>query len=161
LSKQHQTPALFKLQPSERLNRINGLIHVLALGACISNALPIILKCAFVTVLSIHFWLLRRRIKKNQPIIKYSEASGWEISQGDDVFETVNILPSTVITIAAIFLHTTGQDSDSTSVFRAKQIKTLLIVSDSLDEDQYRRFIVKLKTTAIKQQPVGASADNA
>lgn len=65
--------------------------------------------------------------------IKHSEKLGWQISNGGD-FEVVEILTSTVITTVFIFLQI--QDKP-----------TIIIANDALSEDDYRRFIVKLKIT--------------
>ena len=65
--------------------------------------------------------------------IKHSEKLGWTISNAGD-FEPVEILTSTVITTVFIFLQI--QDKPS-----------IIIANDALSEDDYRRFIVKLKIT--------------
>ena len=71
-------------------------------------------------------------------IIKYTEASGWEILEGND-FEPVRIINSTVITVYVIFLHVIRQNAGK---------KTILSLNDAVSEDDYRFLIVKLRTTA-------------
>jgi len=162
LLKKHEPSLLLKLKPSLHLKRIIGVVHMLALCACISNSLSIALKCAIFAAIAIHFCWLVRRLHNTEQTIKYTEALGWEISQGNNM-ETVNILPSTVITVFATFLHIKSQNKDSfRTIFRginSANKKTILILSDSLDEGEYRCFIVKLTTTAIKQQPIITPVD--
>jgi len=110
-------------------------MHALALGASIANALPITLKLVLLTGISIHLWFISKRLKDKRYKIKQSEALGWELSDGND-FKAIQILNSTVITTFAIFLHFT-QNAHKQS---------LLIASDALTEDDYRRLIVRLKT---------------
>lgn len=110
-------------------------MHVLALGASIANALPITLKLVLLTGICIHLWFISKRLKDKQVKIKQSEALGWELSDGND-FKAIQILNSTVITTFAIFLHFT-QNAHKQS---------LLILNDTLTEDDYRRLIVRLKT---------------
>lgn len=73
------------------------------------------------------------KVTNEKRSIKHSENLGWQISNGGD-FEAVEILTSTVITTSFIFLQV--QDKP-----------TIIIANDALSEDDYRRFIVKLKIT--------------
>lgn len=113
-------------------------MHVLALAASIANALPIAAKLTLSAGICLHFYFAVQALKNKQVKIKHTDASGWEVSDAND-FKSVQILNSTVITLFAIFLHF----SDN-----AKQ--SVLIVSDALSEDDYRRLIVRLKTTGKK-----------
>ncbi len=152
-AKKREASLLLTLKPSMRLKRFMIIIHGLALGACISNSLPIIFKCILFTGISLHLGLFVMRLKSPERTIKYAEALGWEVSLGDD-FEAVKVLPSTVITIFAIFLHISRQNRDNYPTLWGASKKIILILSDTLTEDEYRCFIVKLKTTAIKQQTI-------
>jgi toxin CptA len=136
LSNKHEPLLLVELKPSKRLKRFFVILHVLALGSSIANALPIIVKLTLLTGICMHFRFMNQRLKNEQCIIKHTETLGWEISNGDD-FKPVQIMGSTVITVFVIFLHF----ADNTN----KQ--SVLIVSDALSEDDYRRLIVRLKTT--------------
>ncbi len=111
-------------------------MHVLALGSSISNALPIEVKLALSTGICLHLWFSIKRLTSKPYIIKHTEEFGWEISDGND-FESIQILNSTVTTVFAIFLH-----------FNKNAHKqSLLILNDALTEDDYRRLIVRLKTS--------------
>lgn len=115
-------------------------MHLLALASSTVNALPIAVKLALLTGICIHFCFTMKHVKSKQYTIKQSEAFGWEISDGND-FKPVQIMNSTVITLFAIFLHFKN-NADKQSV---------LIVNDALTEDDYRRLIVRLKTTVISK----------
>lgn len=127
---------LLELKPSQRLERLLVVMHLLALASSIANALPIPVKLALLTGILIHFSFNIKHLKRKHYKIKQSDAFGWEISDGND-FKPVQIMNSTVITLFAIFLHF-NNDADKQAV---------LIVNDALAEDDYRRLIVRLKTT--------------
>jgi toxin CptA len=136
LQKKHEISLLVELKPSKRLKRLLVVMHMLALGSSLANALPIAVKLALLIGIWIHLCITVKRLKHEQYKIKHSEALGWEVSDGND-FKQVLILNSTVITLFAIFLH-----------FNDTAYKqSVLIVNDALSEDDYRRLIVKLKTT--------------
>lgn len=143
MSKKHEPSLLLKLKPSERLKQLIIFMHVLALGACIANSLPIAVKLGFSTAICMHLWFTVKHLKSEYHRIKHTEALGWEVSFDSNDFESVRILDSTVITIFAIFLHIKNQDT-------AK--RTLLVLNDALSKDDYRRLIVKLKTSVTKQE---------
>jgi toxin CptA len=113
-----------------------GLIHGLALLASVLNSLPILLKFGLLIIVVGHFYFQLKTLKTTHHRIEHNE-TGWRLAL-DDSFEELEILPSTVISIFAIFLH-----------FRAdnKPKQTLVIVSDALAEEDYRCLIVRLKTT--------------
>ncbi|MDP3589992.1 MAG: hypothetical protein Q8R54_05570 [Methylobacter sp.] len=136
MPKKHEFPLLLELNPSKRLSQLLVVMHVLALGSSIANALPLAAKLALLAAICLHLWFVFRRLKSKQYIIKQSEAAGWEISDVHDFFEPVHILNSTVITVFAIFLHFNNH--------AGKQ--SVLIVNDALSEADYRRLIVRLKT---------------
>ncbi len=139
LQKKHELPLLLELKPSKQLKWLLVVMHVLALGSSIANALPIPIKLALLTGICLHLWFVINRLENQQHKIKQSEALGWEISDGND-FEPIQILNSTVITVFAIFLH-----------FNKNAHKqAVLIANDALSEDDYRRLIVRLKTTGKK-----------
>ena len=110
------------------------------MGSSIANALPITVKLALLTGIFLHLWFVINRLKNEQYKIKQSEALGWAVlsegSNGHD-FEPIQILNSTVITVFAIFLHFN----------KNARKQAVLIVNDALSEDDYRRLIVRLKTT--------------
>lgn len=152
---------MLKLKPSARLKGLTGFMHGLALMACLVNALPITVKGMLFIIISIQLWYVVKRVKCEQPTIKYTESLGWEVSVSNNV-EAVRILPSTVITTVVIFLHLEVRNASvgcarqnlitfkGMHTFGGTSKKTLLILSDALSEDDYRRLIVKLKTSTTK-----------
>jgi len=139
LPKKPEPLLLLKLKPSRRLKQLIVVIHALALGSSLANALPIAVKLALLTGIGVHFHFTVKRFKTEQRTIRHNEALGWGISDGDD-FKPVQILASTVITVFAIFLHFTDN----------AQKQSMLIINDALNEDDYRRLIVRLKTAGTK-----------
>jgi len=140
LTKKHEAPLLVELRPSRRLKQVLAVMHLLALASSIANALPIIVKLALVIGIGLHFYLALTRLKSEQYAIRHSEASGWEIASGND-FKPIQIRNSTVLTLFAIFLH----------FDKNAHKQSVLIVNDALNEDDYRRLIVRLKTADKKR----------
>lgn len=127
-----------------------GVIHLLALAACITAFLPLIGKCALSLAIAAHFWVILKRLKKNSYVIKYTQISGWEVAENGD-FAPVTILPSTVISPHALFLHIEIQPSNAHiprihALFRRANRKAILVLADMLEADGYRCLIVKLRT---------------
>ncbi|MDD1606332.1 MAG: hypothetical protein LUP96_06515 [Methylococcaceae bacterium] len=139
MQKTYQLPLLLTLKYSKRLTNFIKFIHALALAACVMNSLPVIVKCALLLAIGSHFYFQLKELKNQQYAIKYTETLGWELAEGDD-FESIKILPSTVISIFAVFLQFKKEN---------KSKQSLVILSDALAEDDYRRLIVTLKTTDI------------
>jgi len=129
------------------LKKIVIFVYMLAVGASMANALVFIIKISLFALVCIHCWLTVRRLSVGDYAIKHTDALGWEVSEGND-FAAVEILKSTVITTFAILLHFKYGVRPQSRMSGYK--KTLLILNDALDEESYRRLIVKLKTTAIK-----------
>lgn len=134
-SKKHGSgsPFIVELKPSIKLQRLLIVMHILALGASIANALPFVLKLGLASLIGLNFKMNFHRLKIERRKIRYTEKLAWEISYGGD-FETVDILKSTVITTTFIFLQM--QDKP-----------TILIANDALGEDDYRQLVVRLKIT--------------
>ncbi|MGZ5051217.1 MAG: protein YgfX [Methylobacter sp.] len=127
-----------ELKPSKRLMQLLAVIHALAIGASIANALPAAVQLMLVAGVATHLYWLNQRIKAEQYSIKHSDALGWEIRDNDE-FKPVQILGSTVITTFAIFLHISADGRK----------QSLIIVNDALSADDYRRLIVRLKTAGL------------
>jgi hypothetical protein len=131
------SPLLLELKHSARLLRVMGFIYALALLACVMNSLPVLIKCVLFIVIGIHFYVQTKQLNAKQCTIKHTETAGWELSENGD-FAAVAVLPSTVISTVAIFLHLKTEGNAR---------RNLVIVSDSLADDDYRSLIVRLKTT--------------
>ncbi|MDO9164389.1 MAG: hypothetical protein Q8N35_14750 [Methylococcaceae bacterium] len=140
-----QTPLSLELKSSTRLKQVVILIHLLAAAACIYTALAIAIQISLLTVVAIHFYYLSKRLKTTFADIKYSEMTGWEISEADEPFASVQILTTTVTTTFAVILH-----YQYDSIPSRKAIKTLLIMHDALPKNDFRQLLVSLKTTKNK-----------
>jgi hypothetical protein len=137
LSKKYDPSLLLELKPSKRLKRLLISAHVLALGACLAAALPLAVKSGLLAGICLHLKVAVERLKDCRQTIRYTEASGWEIMEGDD-FEPARIINSTVITVYVIFLHVIRRNAGK---------KTIIILNDAVSEDDYRFLIVKLRTS--------------
>ena len=138
---------LITLGLSKRLKKMAIFVHIIALGAIMANALAATIKISLFILSCLHYWLTVRRLKAKHYIIKYTEALGWELSEGGD-FAPIEILASTVITTHALFLHFKFRSHAQSC--KSSHKKFLLVLNDELDDEEYRWLVVKLKTTAIK-----------
>ncbi len=154
MSKKHNASLHLTLRPSRRLKWLLGFTHLFAMLACLSSFLPIINQFVLFLVLLVHFKVALRRLKNDSYAINYTQVSGWEIAKNDG-FVAVGILPTTVVTRCAVFLHIEIQGVDAhipkTLAFvRRKNRESILILADMLSDEAYRGFVVTLKTAAIK-----------
>ncbi len=138
--KKSQPPLQLTLQPSTRLKQFLIIVHTLALAACMANALAPVFKIGLAAVVGVHFGFTHKRLKNEYWIIRHTDVNGWE-TLIDGQFEAIQILDSTVITTFVIFLH---------FKYRSKVKCHIAVLSDALATDDYRQFIVRLKTTRIK-----------
>ena len=138
---------LLTIKPSRRLKMTVIVIHALALGAGMANALALTVKVGLVALICGHCWRTVRRLNAEHYTLKHTGASGWQIAEGNDV-APVEILKSTVMTTFALFLHFNYRSQAQSGTIGPK--KTRLILNDALADEDYRWLIVKLKTTAIK-----------
>ncbi len=136
-TKKYSLPFVAELKPSKKLRQLCILVHAIALGASFANAFPLYLKLLLSVLIAINFIIQYQCLKVENHIIKYMEARGWAMSEGQE-FTAVEILKSTVVTTLFIFLHMQNKPP-------------LLIANDSLAEHEYRQLIVKLKMTAHEQ----------
>lgn len=131
-SKKIEPVLILNLKPSRRLKQLLMSIHGLAIIASFGNALALPIQLAvFVAVIGHGYWLIQR-LAKSPKTIQHNPAQGWQV---DD--QLVQILPSTVVTTLAIFLH-----------YRVLgQRQHILIAVDALTADDFRQLIVRLKTS--------------
>jgi toxin CptA len=141
MSKQDEVLLMLDIKSSKRLKRIIAFLHLLALGACIANSLINSIKLGLCFGVCIHYWLVIKQQTNEHYQIRYSNESTWQISSSYGI-ESVEILKSTLITIFFIILHIKSQFTDKL---------TILVVSDALSDDDYRRLIVQLITTSTKK----------
>ncbi len=135
MPKKQEAPLFVTFKPSQKSTQLLIVLHLLALGSSIANALPLVFKLVLLTGIFVHFWFILKGTEAMHYQLTHSEGSGWELTDDNDI-EAIEILNSTVITTFAIFLHFKKN---------AKR-QSLLILNDMLTEDEYRRLIVRLKT---------------
>ena len=125
--------------------RMVSVIFALALLACWVNSLPLLIKVSLGVLTLGYFVNLLQRLKKRQYTFRYTDTRSWEFSETEE-FVSIEILPSSVVTNHAVFLHfqTLGEASPTQSA--------VLLAADSLTDEAYRAFIVKLLTTAVKHR---------
>jgi toxin CptA len=138
---------LLIIKPSKRLKKAIICVYLLALGAAMANALDVVVKISLCAMICAHGGLTARRLNAENHAIRHSEALGWEILEGRD-FVPIEILKSTVMTTFALFLH--FKHGSQASSWMPVRKKTWLVLNDALAENDYRRLIVELKTTALK-----------
>jgi len=147
MTKGYKAGLLSALKPSKRLKKYVVFVHTLALAASMASTLAFTIKICLSGLIGINCWLAVKRLSAANYTIKHTEALGWELSEGSG-FASIKILKSTVITTRALFLH--FKYASQAPSWKSIHKKTLLVLNDTLVEEDYRSLIVKLKTTAIK-----------
>ena len=138
-------PLRFELQASKRLFQIVMLIHGLALIASMLNSLPLFIKLLVFSAVAVHGYFAFKR-SQTQPClsIEHSE-TGWRVLEME-----VEILPTTVISTLAIFLHFKTNENTK---------QNLVIFNDALSSEDYRNLLVRLKITATKDNSLNQHTD--
>lgn len=138
--KNSQPTLQWVIQSSTRLRHYLILIHVLALVACLANALAMLYKMLLLGVVIMHFrFSWRKYINSRHLAIRHSDVAGWEVLLGHR-YEPIKVLGSTVTTTFAIFLHFTGHNNARHNA---------IILNDALFADDYRQLLVRLKTAGV------------
>jgi len=117
-------------------------MHFLAIVVTYLNKLDISVRIAVILIVLISLIRNLKREFKFQPIsIRISSQKGWQISFLDSCFIAMDILPSTVISPYFIVLH-----------FKQQQMpkQTLFILKDALVDDEFRKLVVQLKISGLK-----------
>jgi hypothetical protein len=138
MSAKSQSPLRLTINESKRLTQLIACLHALTLAASLMNSLAISLKVVLLLAIGCHYYFYNKRRAKPYSL-EYTE-TGWQLLDHDEVL-TLQILPSTVISTIAIFLHFKPDN-------QAKN--TRVIFCDALADDDYRKLIVMLKTTFSK-----------
>ncbi len=146
MNREVNLPLLLTCHPSKLLRRIVVFLYLLALVASIANGLNLFIKMSLFILIVLYFRIGVRRLNDINYRIKYSDALGWALSEGEE-FVTIDIIRSTVITTQMLFLHFNYASNHSKRLFNKQ---TLLILNDQLTVEDYRSLIVKLKITVIK-----------
>ena len=134
-------PQLFRIKQSRLFLYLLLINHALATIACFSNGLAINYQLAafFIVIISVNvYW---HNYKNFQPYnIRHNEALGWQLAKIKNDYQTIIILPTTVLTAQFIVLHFR---------FQTNKKQALLIVNDALEKQSYRHLLVELKVSAL------------
>ena len=133
-----------QLTPEPSLLCRNFLIglHILAAIASIANALPLIVKILLLFAACASLWFSLKQYV-NDPerfTLRYSETSSWQLDCGADEYAVIDLAGSTVSTPLFVILRVKHRDGPK---------KSILIVKDSLDAEEFRRLRVTLKITGM------------
>jgi hypothetical protein len=135
-----QPPLQLTTQPSVRLRQFIVVVHVLALAACLANALAVMYKIGLIVFVAGHYCRTRMHNKSQAWQIRHDDTKGWQIWI-DGQFQVINILGSTVTTTIVILLHFYSKD-------RGRQ--NIAIPYDALPTDDFRQLIARLRTSTTK-----------
>jgi hypothetical protein len=129
-------PLKLNLQASKRLSKIVMLIHGLALIASMLNSLPLFIRLLVFSAVAVHGYFAFKRSQIHSRLSIEHLETGWRVLEME-----AEILPTTVISTLAIFLHFKTDNNTKQS---------LVIFNDALSRDDYRNLLVRLKITATK-----------
>ena len=144
-SKKSAIVQVFTINKSPLLLQFLIITHSLAAFASLTNALPWIYKLiALITVgLSLFLSLRRYHYCYNPYCIRYNKASNWQLAITKADFQTLTILPSSVITVWLMVLHVRVENGNHYN---------LVIMNDALIDQNYRALAVTLKIAEPNQQ---------
>jgi hypothetical protein len=112
--------------------------------ACIDNGLAVLYKLVALGCVSSSLWfyLSRYHLRSKPYQLSYNEQAQWWLIT-ENTSQTLQILPSSVITTWLIVLH-----------FRLEngQFQSLLIVKDALSTADYRTLVVTLKIAGLQDE---------
>ena len=118
-------------------------VHILAVVACVNNGLAFFYQLFFLfIVIGSAFFYFHKFYHFKPYQIRYSELSGWQLAESAHDFQTMQILPTSVLTAQLLVLH-----------FRLKTRKqySLLIFNDALNTQDYRTLLVDLKISGLQK----------
>ena len=138
--KKYDQSLLITPEPSSLCRNFLIGLHALAAFACIANALPLIVKVLLFVAVCASLWFnLKQYVNRSERFtLRYSEALGWQLDCGFDEYAAIDLAGSTVSTPFFVILHVKQSD-------RPK--KSILIVKDSIDVEEFRKLRVTLKIT--------------
>lgn len=144
VSKNLQASVSFVISRSPKLLWAIHLLHGLAILACWLNALETIGQIMLSAVL-LAFWGWQYKQLRNRRAIqlRYSPSDGWAISTAGQEYQAITFKPTSVINKLLIVLHYTDIN---------RHFKTLLIVNDSMPDQDYRRLLVLLKISGLAKK---------
>jgi len=143
LLKKSEQPQIFKINHSEWMVKCLLALHLLPIPFIFLSSLSFNNQLLLIVSIFISLLVyLKREICFNSITISYSTIKGWEFGQVEDVFSSIQVLPSTVLTPYLLILHFKLQNNSK---------KTILICRDALIDDEYRKLLVLLKISGLKK----------
>jgi len=134
---------LYDINQSSVLIKCYVVIHMLAILAVFLTHIFLIYQFFLLIVIATSLWrALNTELKFNKIVIRHRLETGWEVCYSDGIFNSIEILSSTVLTPYVLILH---------FKLTNQQKKTILIAKDALDDEKYRELSVSLKILGLKK----------
>ncbi|MEE9336820.1 MAG: protein YgfX [Methylococcaceae bacterium] len=121
-------------------------MHGLAIFVVGITAIPLISQVILIILIlfSLIFYLKQEKAIKIYTL-RYSTALGWEMTNSENEFQLIEILPTTVLSPYLVFLHYKINNNNYT-----KQKKLyVLIAKDTLSNDDFRKLRVELRISGL------------
>jgi hypothetical protein len=119
---------------------INAL-HIVSAWACWANDLPLIFQLS-LTVMVLGSWYFQKKTEQAENIyLRYTANGGWFISLDGSEFLGISIKPETLLNPLLIVL----------SFQMERRSRTLLILNDAMQANEYRKLVVLLKISGLSQ----------
>lgn len=132
--------AQFQITQGRERDYFLYVTHSLAIVAVLVSNLSIVLQA--IGILLIVAALQWQRVKKTAPVqLSYHSVSGWTIVT-ELQLETIQIMPSTLITSGLIIVHYRVMSNTS--------LQALVCFRDSLARDEFKKLTVLLKLYGLK-----------
>ncbi len=144
--KKYETTQVFRVNRSELL--LYGLVflHALSLLAVLLSDIAIASKILLVIAVFLSLYLYcKKELYFNHVLIRFSPDYGWAFAERDADFMPISLLPSTIINPYLLILHFKTDKS---------KIKTILILSDSMNTIDFRKLLVTIKITGLNQTEI-------
>ncbi len=121
-------------------------MHGLAVFIVGITAIPLIPQVILIILIlfSLIFYLKQEKAIKIYTL-RYSTAFGWEITNSENEFQLIEILPTTVLSPYLVFLHYRISNNNK------KQNIYVLITKDRLSHDDFRKLRVELRISGLRE----------
>ncbi len=140
MSKQNDTFAEFTIRRSKKLLLVICVLHVLSLLAIWSIYWPITIKFLLSLLLIVSCLYQYHAYQTTRLFLRYTSNIGWRLYlKNSDRYIDIKIKTSSVVCRLLTVLHVTSEQPQ----------KTFVIFNDAMSDDDYRRFIILLRTTEL------------
>lgn len=160
MSNRFETPLRIVLTYSSIQRYIERLLYGLALMACLVNGLPLEYRLLLTLVVAGIWFLGPDKQSRKTGHLYHLPHQGWSLSLDGEHYDSIEVLPSTVVMDFLMILHyafpvqASPRHTGDLSVFfrqslasagRQHRMKTWVIFRSDLLVDDYRRLAVRLK----------------